>query len=62
MYHLISKSAKANQLNEKTKENVQNNFKHNADYNQMMKFHISKENKVDKMTTQNTNLEQKYKD
>ena len=62
MYHLISKSAKANQLNEKTKENVQNNFKHIADYNQLMKFHISKENKVDKMTTQDTSLEQKYKD
>ena len=58
MYHLISKSAKANQLNEKTKENVQNNFKHI----QLMKFHISKENKVDKMTTQDTSLEQKYKD
>ena len=37
-------------------------FKHIADYNQLMKFHISKENKVDKMTTQNTNLEQKYID
>ena len=34
-------------------------FKHIADYKQWMKFHKSKENKVNKMTTQDTSLEQK---